>query len=186
VPVSQTNPLGFRQMYPEELLLLTIDQAALTQGYGSVVLSPEVLQVLGLLQQGGTPSAEQAQLVLDAVSGIEDGDALDKTELEAISAARASYNATIQGIAEANSLAFVDAEGLLQQVSQGLSFPGGVVTSEFVTGGGFSLDGVHLTPRGYALVANETIRAINTTYGSDLPEVNIGNFGTINLSDNVD
>lgn len=186
VPVSQTNPLGFRQMYPEELLLLTIDQAALTQGYGSVVLSPEVLQVLGLLQQGGTPSAEQAQLVLDAVSGIEDGDALDKTELEAISAARASYNATIQGIAEANSLAFVDAEGLLQQVSQGLSFPGGAVTSEFVVGGGFSLDGVHLTPRGYALVANETIRAINATYGSDLPEVNIGNFGTINFSDNVD
>jgi len=185
VPVTQQNPLGFRQMQEDELLLLTIDQAALTQGYGSVALTPEVLQVLGLLQQGGTPSPEQAQLVLDAVNGIDDEDALDESELQAISTARTSYNATIQGLAQANGLAFVDVDGLLQTVSEGISFPGGVITSDFVTGGGFSLDGVHLTPRGYALVANETLRAINMTYGSDLPEVNLGDYGTITLSDDV-
>jgi len=185
VPVTQTNPLGFRQMQPEELLLLTINQGALAQGYGSVALSPEVLQVLGLLQQGGSPSPEQAQLVLGAVNGIDDEDALDVAELQNISNARTAYNSKIQGLAQANNLAFVDADGLLQNVSQGISFPGGIVTSDFVSGGGFSLDGVHLTPRGYALVANETLRAINMTYGSDLPEVNIGAYGTVTLSDNV-
>ncbi|SDG78282.1 SGNH/GDSL hydrolase family protein [Psychroflexus sediminis] len=185
VPASQTNPLGFRQMQPEELLLITIDQSALAQGYGSVVLSPEVLQVLGLLQQGGTPSPQQAQLVLDAVSGIEDSDALDSQEIQKISAARTSYNASIQALAQANGLAFVDANLLLQDVAQGVSFPGGVITSDFVTGGGFSLDAVHLTPRGYALIANETLRAVNLTYGADLPEVKLGSYGTIYLSDNV-
>lgn len=185
VPETESNPLGFRQMQETELLLLTIDQAALAQGYGSVVLTPEVQQVLGILQQGGTPTPEQGQLVLNAVNGIDDQDALDTDELQAISSARTSYNATIQGLAQVNGLAFVDADGLLQEVSQGISFPGGVVTSDFVSGGGFSLDGVHLTPRGYALVANETLRAINMTYGSDLPEVIIGEFGTINVSDDV-
>ena len=185
VPVTQTNPLGFRQMLEGELLLLTINQGALAQGYGSVALSPAVLQVLGILQQGGMPTQEQAQLVLGAVNGIDDKDALDSSELSAISNARLSYNSTIQSLAEANGLAFVDVDGLLQRVGQGLSFPGGIITSGFVTGGAFSLDGVHLTPRGYALVANETLRAINQTYGSNLPEVNVGEYGTISLSDNV-
>jgi len=83
-------------------------------------------------------------------------------------------------------LAFVDADALLNRVGQGLSFPGGIITSDFVTGGAFSLDGVHLTPRGYALIANETLRVINQTYGSNLPEVNVGEYATITLSDNVD
>jgi hypothetical protein len=185
VPATQTNPLGFRQMQEGELLLLTIDRGALAQGYGSVALSPAVLQVLGILQQGGTPTQEQAQLVLGAVNGIDDKDALDSSELSAISNARLSYNSTIQSLAEVNGLAFVDADALLNRVGQGISFPGGVITSDFVTGGGFSLDGVHLTPRGYALIANETLEAINQTYGSNLPEVNVGEFGTISLSDNV-
>ncbi|AFU68534.1 esterase/lipase, SGNH_hydrolase superfamily [Psychroflexus torquis ATCC 700755] len=185
VPVTQTNPLGFRQMQEGELILLTINRAALAQGYGSVALSPAVLQVLGILQQGGTPTQEQAQLVLGAVNGIDDKDALDSSELSAISNARLSYNSTIQSLAEANGLAFVDADALLNRVGQGISFPGGIITSDFVTGGGFSLDGVHLTPRGYALIANETLEAINQTYGSNLPKVNVGEFGTISLSDNV-
>jgi hypothetical protein len=186
VPVTQTNPLGFRQMQMGELLLLTINQGALAQGYGSVALSPAVLQVLGILQQGGTPTQEQAQLVLGAVNGIDDKDALDSGELNAISNARSSYNSTIQSLAEANGLAFVDADALLNRVGQGLSFTGGIITSDFVTGGAFSLDGVHLTPRGYALIANETLRVINQTYGSNLPEVNVGEYATITLSDNVD
>ncbi len=187
VPVSQTNPLGFRQMTEDELLVLTIDQAALAQGYGSVVLTPEVLQVLGILQTGGQPTPEQAQLVLAAVSGVDDKDALDKDELSAISTAQASYNATIKALAQANGLAFVDARATLAQVaSGGIPFDGGVVTSQFVTGGGFSLDGVHPTPRGYALVANTIIDAINTTYNSTVPKVNIGTYGTVTLSDEVE
>ncbi len=44
-------------------------------------------------------------------------------------------------------------------------------TATFASGNIFSLDGVHPTPRGYALVANEWIRVINGYYGSTIPNV---------------
>ena len=184
VPVTQTNPLGFRQMTQEELLLLTIDQTALsTQGYGSVALSPAVLQVLGKLQEGGTPTQQEAGLVLAAVNGIDDKDALDSSELTAIATAQASYNTTIAAVAQANGLALVDAKAILSQLANGgISFDGGTLTSTFATGGAFSLDGVHPTPRGYAYLANQAILEINSTYGSTVPMVNIGDYNTVTAS----
>ncbi|QED38052.1 G-D-S-L family lipolytic protein [Antarcticibacterium arcticum] len=186
VPVTQANPLGFRQMTQEELLVLTIDQTALAQGYGSVVLSPEVIQVLGILQQGGQPSQAQAQLVLNAVSGIDDKDVLDSEELENIATATAAYNETIEALASAKGLVYIDAMELLNQLAnEGIPYDAGTLTSTFVTGGAFSLDGVHPTPRGYAAVANAIIEGINATYGATVPQVNIGNYGTITLSNDV-
>ncbi len=186
VPATQTNPLGFRQMTTEELLVLTIDQEALAEGYGSVMLTPEVMQVLGLLRQGGQPSAEQAQLVINAVSGIDDEDALDSKELENIATATAAYNSTIKGLAQANGLVYVDAMDYLNQLSdEGISYDSGVLTSQYVTGGAFSLDGVHPTPRGYVAIANRIIEGINATYNSTVPRVNIGNYKTFTLSNEV-
>jgi hypothetical protein len=40
-----------------------------------------------------------------------------------------------------------------------------------VSGGAYSLDGLNLTPRGNALLANEFIKAINRTYKSSIPEI---------------
>jgi lysophospholipase L1-like esterase len=83
-------------------------------------------------------------------------------------------------------LAFVDAQATLAQVANGgIPFDAGVVTSQFVVGGGFSLDGVHPTPRGYALVANTIIDAINATYNSTVPKVNIGAYKTVTISNDV-
>lgn len=186
VPVTQMNPLGFRQATAEELLVLTIDRQALGAGYGSVVLTPEVMQVLGLLQQGGQPTQAQAQLVLNAVSGINDEDVLDKEEIENISTATTAYNATIKALAQANNLAYVDSQSFLKQVANGgIPYDAGTLTSTFVTGGAFSLDGVHPTPRGHAAIANIIIDQINQTYGSTVPKVNIGNYGTVTLNNEV-
>jgi lysophospholipase L1-like esterase len=44
-------------------------------------------------------------------------------------------------------------------------------TATFASGNLFGLDGVHPTPRGYAVVANEWIRVINAYYGSTIPNV---------------
>lgn len=168
VPVSQTNPLGFRQMTEEELLLLPIDRTALAQGYGSVVLTPDVLQVLGLLQAGGTPTQEQAGLVLAAVSGIDDKDALDSDELLNIKNATDSYNATIETVTTSSGLAFVDLKSVLENAkANGVQSNGYTLNTSLVTGGLVSLDGIHLTSRGYAVMANEFLKAIDATYGSN-------------------
>ncbi|GGG18953.1 outer membrane protein [Dokdonia pacifica] len=108
---------------------------------------------------------------------------LTSAEQARVTVAQNSYNTTIQALANANGLAFADARSALQQVANGgVTFNGGTLTSTFVTGGGFSLDGVHPTPRGYAFTANVLLEAINARYGSNIPRVDIGNFATITIS----
>lgn len=186
VPVTPQNPLGFRQLTEDELLLLTIDQGALAQGYGSVALTQEVGEVLAILQAGGQPTQEQAQTVLNAVNGIDDGDALDSDEINNINQATTAFNNAIGGIANTADLGLVDVNSLLNQLNTGgIAFDGGIVTSEFVRGGAFSLDGIHLTPRGNAIIANAIIEEINSTYNATVPKANVGAYGTVTLSQDV-
>jgi hypothetical protein len=85
-----------------------------------------------------------------------------------------SYNATIKSVAAVKGLAVFDAFTFLNNVkTQGLLIDGVSLNSSYISGGIFSLDGVHLTPRGYAVVANQFIKAINEKYGSSIPEANI-------------
>jgi hypothetical protein len=100
---------------------------------------------------------------------------LSKEEVQEVKVATDAYNASIQSIANAKGLAFVDANAFQTQIaSGGISANNFTVTSAYVTGGGFSLDGVHPSPRGYALIANKFMEAINATYGSNFKGVNIG------------
>lgn len=50
---------------------------------------------------------------------------------------------------------------------------GQTYTTDFLTGGIFSYDGVHPSPFGYALVANQFIETINAAYGADIPPVDL-------------
>ncbi len=169
VPVTPTNPLGFRQMTEDELLVLSIDQGALAQGYGSVALTPEVLQVLGILLAGGTPTPQQGALVIAAVNGIDDGDALDSDELAEIKTATDAYNTTIAQVASSNdNIALVDLNSILSELaSTGIGFDGFSLNADLITGGAIGLDGIHLTARGYALMANKFLEAIDATFGSN-------------------
>ncbi|PCJ97456.1 MAG: G-D-S-L family lipolytic protein [Flavobacteriaceae bacterium] len=99
---------------------------------------------------------------------------LTPEEQLAVKTAQTAYNQTIEALAQQYGLAFVDAEGLMTETAEnGLQLPdGSILTSTYGTGGAFSLDGVHPSPRGYAILAIFFIDAINTTYGSDLPGVN--------------
>ncbi len=180
VPVSSTNPLGFRQMTEDELLVLTIDQTALAeQGYGSVALTPDVLQVLGILQAGGMPTPEQAGLVLGAVNGIDDKDALDSDEISEIADAMTQYNTTIKAAVDRAGLAFVDANAFFNQLANGgVVFDDFLLESDLVVGGAISLDGIHPTARGNAIITNLAMDAINTTYGSNLPAVKAADYPT--------
>ncbi|WP_222983256.1 G-D-S-L family lipolytic protein [Flagellimonas meishanensis] len=99
---------------------------------------------------------------------------LTPEEQQAVETALNAYNQTIETLATAYDLAFVDANALLNEL-KATGFPqtdGSVVTANFGTGGGFSLDGVHPAPRGYAILANAFVAAINTKFGSNLPGVN--------------
>lgn len=142
---------SYRQTTSKDLILLT----------ASSVLNPTV---------GGGTSAP-----------LEDKYVLTEKETARVTTATTAYNAALKSIATAKGLAFVDANAKMIELSKGsgIQFDGVKYTATFVTGGTFSLDGVHLTGRGYALIANEFIKAINSKYKSTLPQVNVNSYSGV-------
>ena len=102
---------------------------------------------------------------------------LSKKEVAELKTATDAYNATIKSLAESKGLAFVDTNAILNQIANGgITANGFNVTAAYVTGGGFSLDGVHPSPRGYALIANKFLEAINLKYGSNFKGVDLSKY----------
>ena len=55
---------------------------------------------------------------------------------------------------------------MTQLSTSGIRFDNYHMTSAFVQGGAFGLDGIHLTARANAFIANKFLEAINNKYGS--------------------
>ena len=93
---------------------------------------------------------------------------LTETEIAEVTAATAAFNAAIAQVASQFGLAHIDANALMSQVATaGVPFDDFILQGNLVFGGLFSLDGVHATARGYAFIAKEILRAIDTKYGSN-------------------
>lgn len=106
------------------------------------------------------------------VNIINDRYALDSVEVSEIDLAIASYNAVIQQKAAQYNFAFADMNTYFKNVESGIKWDGADFNSVFVSGGFFSLDGYHPNQKGYALITNEFIKAINEKYQSVIPTVN--------------
>ena len=131
---------------------------------------------------------EGEKVLLSALSGIlggqhwgsmtplPDNESLTLPKIQNIADAIDGYNAIIKKTADANGLAFVDANGVMNQLIHGIIIDGVGYNTEFVTGGMFSLDGIHASGRGYAIIANEFIKAINAEYGATVPLANVNDF----------
>lgn len=102
---------------------------------------------------------------------------LDATEQANVTAATTAFNNALQTAATSKGLAFFDANTFFRSLAAGPTVVGAVSNStSFITGNLFSIDGVHPTPRGYALVANEMIKVINAQYGSTIQPVSPTNY----------
>lgn len=151
---------GPRPATAKDLIVLTFP----TSKIGQPVVTP-----YGTLPYGLTP-----------YTPIDNQYVLDENEVVLTQSYVQSYNATIKSIAAAKGLAVFDAYTFLNNVKQnGLVVDGVSVNSNYISGGLFSLDGVHLTPRGYAIVANEFIKAINGKYGSAIPLANVSDYNGV-------
>jgi hypothetical protein len=132
---------NYRQATSKDLVTLTA-LAYIKQGYGTLVQMPDQF----ILTEKETAKAEAAVV---------------------------KYNTAIAGLASKYNLALVDAYTEMQKLSSasGIKYYGQTYTTTFVSGGAFSLDGVHLTGNGYAIVANMFIDAINKKYHANLRNV---------------
>jgi hypothetical protein len=84
-----------------------------------------------------------------------------------------AYNLIIAVQAFEHGAVLADIHSLANQLrSQGVEANGQHLTTAFL-GGLFSLDGVHPTNTGYAVIANRFITTLNQTRGTSIPLVNI-------------
>lgn len=97
---------------------------------------------------------------------------LDDVEQGLVTTATTTYNNDLRTLATAKNLAIFDSNAFFGLInSNGFATNGVRNTAAFISGNLFSLDGVHPSPRGYAVVANEMIKVINAKYGSSLQQV---------------
>lgn len=143
---DSNSPGGLRQIREGEFILLSTPQDSLTCG------------------GWGSMKPINGDFVLTA------------DEVANVRNAITAYNTKLKAVADAKGLAFVDVYSFLKTVKTGIMYNGIGVNAQFVSGGAFSLDGVHLTPLGNALLANEFIKAINAKYGSNIPRIDATKF----------
>ncbi|MGJ8660256.1 MAG: SGNH/GDSL hydrolase family protein [Cellulophaga fucicola] len=116
----------------------------------------------------GTKVNDDPTMVNGVSVPLKDKWVLVASELESIKTATDAYNATIASVVSAKGLALVDLNAILIQASEsGVPFDEYTVNTDLVFGGLISLDGIHLTSRGYALMANKFLEAIDATYESN-------------------
>jgi hypothetical protein len=108
---------------------------------------------------------------------------LTANEKARVANATAAYNSAIVSIASSNNLAVADMNQIMNQLVGGLRIETGqVYTANYFSGSAtegqvlFSLDGVHPNARGYAVIANEVIKVINSYYNANLPLHSAANF----------
>ncbi len=99
---------------------------------------------------------------------------LDSDEIAVAQAAVTSFNSTIASLAAARNIPVVDVNSIFSDIhSHGLEIGGLTFTTSFITGGLFSLDGVHPSDLGSAILANEFINTINENFNASIPRVNV-------------
>lgn len=110
-----------------------------------------------------------------------DTDVLSEYEVGLVETARTAYNATIKAAADADpNLLLFDANAFFTELNTtGILYGSAGISSTFAQGGAFSLDGVHPTARGYAVIANEMFKVINGGFGGYIPPVNPSDYSTV-------
>lgn len=113
---------------------------------------------------------------------LEDKHILIPSEKDAIAAATNEFNGIIRAAAQSKNLAVADMNAIMNQLVSGLRLEDGqIYTANYFSTATvntvlFSLDGVHPNARGYAVIANEVIKVINSHYNAKLPLVSAGTY----------
>jgi lysophospholipase L1-like esterase len=154
-----TPPIG--QLLPGSFVTLPAG-SLIAQGFGIPSALKPILDPTNKLPAFGTP--------------LPDAVVLTPAEIATLTQRIADYNTAITASASAHNVPVADIKGLFDRFATGLNVGPFHLTSDFITGGIFSLDGVHLSDIGYTLFANEYIKAINSGYGTHVPLASVTTF----------
>ena len=154
-PSGATSLSSFSSNYNKMLSELTATGATLVvANIPDVTVSPFFTPASTIAEETGLPL-----FVLGPILGIGPGDYVLPAGI-----------ALIPGILANPSLGPLPSSDVLR--SQGFEVNGHHLTTEFL-GGLFSLDGIHPTNTGYAVIANRFISTLNQARGTSIPLVNV-------------
>jgi hypothetical protein len=127
----------------------------------------------------GTYGPHGVPVGLNAAAPLPNSLVLDSDEVAIAQTAVNNFNSVIRDLAEGRNLWVVDVYGVLNDIKENGYSAGGLdFSSDFITGGIFSLDGVHPADIGHAIIANEFINVINLEFSATIPPVNIADLAT--------
>lgn len=131
-----------------------------------------LLDALPLLEQGiGVPAP-----VGGTGAPLPDRAVLDAAERIDVGVAVAGYNQTIAALAADRDLPLVDVHALVEALAAGSFVSDGVLLgADYAVGQAFSLDGARFTPKGYGVVANLVIDALDQRYAATVPHLRTAN-----------
>ncbi len=188
--IPDITSIPFFTTVPFNALPLT-EQAVVDQLNSAYQEAPHISFSLGMnalvaednTHPAGVRQLEEGELVLlTALAGITqqgwgsqvplpETHYLSGNQVTEVREATTAYNQLIRETASEKGLAHVDMHQRLQEAGQGIYIDGIAFGSSFITGGIFSLDGIHLSKRGSAIVANDFIEAINQEFNATIPKV---------------
>lgn len=147
-----SSPNGFRQIRDNEYVLLSLPlDSVKCKGWGTLKPIP-------------------SQYVLTA------------DEAAKVTAAISSYNSAITTAAVKYTVPVLDMQEYFSSVvDNGTTYNGVNFSMAYASGGLFSLDGIHLTGKGNALLANRIIQRINMHYGSTIPFADVNRYSGVKI-----
>ena len=114
-----------------------------------------------------------------SVYPLRDEFVLTLAELQEIRNQILAYNQVIRQYSNFYGLAIAETPDFYSGLNDGFVYNGVSMSAKFVSGGAYSLDGIHLNPKGNALLANVFIRALNKKYKATIPQINALNYPSI-------
>ena len=158
VPIKIPNPTN-----PTQLLSIYYKnnkaevKAATTGDYVLLTAQTELGKGVGLMPTNPLASnyvldAEEATIAKNAVS---------------------EFNQKIFTLAAKHKAKLVNVNARMAEIKAGIKIAGESFNAGFITGGVFSLDGVHPSAKGQGIIANEFIKVMNDQFGANIAYVNI-------------
>ena len=146
--------------------------------YVTLGASALLAQGIGIPRAAGGTGLPLPEGSVDA-TGLHAGVILRAGEIALIRARTADINGIITATAAQFSAKLVDFNAIFANIVANGVLVGGIrLEPAFLTGGIFSYDGIHPQRLGYALVANEFVKALNAAYGTHIPQVDLRPFLT--------
>lgn len=102
---------------------------------------------------------------------------LDSSEKAKVMGRVNKFNSIIKQVSSEYDIPLLDINGLFQNAAtEGITIGGVTFTNAYLTGGLFSLDGVHPSTMGHALIANYLIELMNENFDWEMPLIDLSKY----------